>query len=520
MTQRPLPEELREFSDWVDPLTPVHEVRTQTLERVLAWLREEAKPDKAQGWPHLVDNETVLGKIMNDDIKLPPLPGWCEPGSNIGLMMQEYGRAAVEADQQRRAEALEVPSDEVTYEGGKATWMGMPVRGWRWKAIDKKNPQMFPPDGIVVHFATHWSTGPKDAERLYSENDIRALLSRYGQPAASAIPIPRTKEEYIALLDLAIKLGKELNIAWEDAFSAAGGQPAARAEPWKECRHCGWECRPSKSETGWKPLAALVAQEPVTTTLLRMALERAQEWISGAPHGDNCYLDPDHDLGKHCECGKESVLAHIESALEDCAAPVAAQPSVTPDAIGFADWWHKECLKGGAYSSALAAWKAASKCTRPAHASVPNHLMQRLELHAEDKANTAFARSTMREALEYFASTPPAAGQAQPDTSDYVSCGCGDMYPPGSYEAGYIHGVGQCENCEAGRTHIAAIRDAALEEAAQLIESTNETTTIEAGGETQRHLTLRKIHGNIIGLTWADHIRALKSQPAASAEGK
>jgi len=64
------------------------------------------------------------------------------------------------------------------------------------------------------------------------------------------------------------------------------------------------------------------------------------------------------------------------------------------------------------------------------------------------------------------ASATPAVEQAQQDTSNYVSCGCGDMYLPDSYGAGYIHGAGQCENCEAGQPHAQTIRDAALEDAA------------------------------------------------------
>lgn len=56
-----------------------------------------------------------------------------------------------------------------------------------------------------------------------------------------------------------------------------------------------------------------------------------------------------------------------------------------------------------------------------------------------------------------------------------------------------------------------AVRDAALEEAARLIETTRETTTIEPGGDTQRHLTPRKTP-DLTGATWAEGIRALKTQ--------
>ncbi|WP_286962733.1 hypothetical protein, partial [Cupriavidus sp. UBA2534] len=61
-------------------------------------------------------------------------------------------------------------------------------------------------------------------------------------------------------------------------------------------------------------------------------------------------------------------------------------------------------------------------------------------------------------------------------------------------------------------------RNAGLEEAARLIETTRETTTIEGGGETKRHLTLRKSSGDLTGMTWVAGIRALMTAPAASAQ--
>ena len=38
--------------------------------------------------------------------------------------------------------------------------------------------------------------------------------------------------------------------------------------------------------------------------------------------------------------------------------------------------------------------------------SAPKHLIERLQKHSEDKSNTAFARSTMREALQYLTAEP------------------------------------------------------------------------------------------------------------------
>ncbi|CAH1655022.1 hypothetical protein CHELA1G11_10878 [Hyphomicrobiales bacterium] len=72
-------------------------------------------------------------------------------------------------------EPVKVPSDEVQRDTIGETWMGMRVAAWQWKEQT--------PLGEATRHTTHWSTGPKDAERLYRENDIRALLARYGQPA-------------------------------------------------------------------------------------------------------------------------------------------------------------------------------------------------------------------------------------------------------------------------------------------------------------------------------------------------
>ncbi|WGR92185.1 hypothetical protein MTX26_18430 [Bradyrhizobium sp. ISRA443] len=59
------------------------------------------------------------------------------------------------------------------------------------------------------------------------------------------------------------------------------------------------------------------------------------------------------------------------------------------------------------------------------------------------------------------------------------------------------------------RTEFEAGFYAGLECAANLIESTHETTTIESCGDTQRHLTQRKVAGDLAGMTWAAAIRTL-----------
>lgn len=46
---------------------------------------------------------------------------------------------------------------------------------------------------------------------------------------------------------------------------------------------------------------------------------------------------------------------------------------------------------------------------------------------------------------------PPAAEHPNHsgDSADMVLCSCGDGYPADSYDAGFIHGSGMCQNCDA-----------------------------------------------------------------------
>ncbi|WP_231586667.1 DUF551 domain-containing protein [Cupriavidus basilensis] len=50
--------------------------------------------------------------------------------------------------------------------------------------------------------------------------------------------------------------------------------------------------------------------------------------------------------------------------------------------------------------------------------AVPDGLIERLKGHSEDKRNTAFARSSMREVIEYLATIAPSAQQAAPAVPD------------------------------------------------------------------------------------------------------
>jgi hypothetical protein len=54
------------------------------------------------------------------------------------------------------------------------TVMGMRVAGWRWKT---EIPLEVRGSAWAYSYASHYSTGPEDAERLFTESDVRALLA-------------------------------------------------------------------------------------------------------------------------------------------------------------------------------------------------------------------------------------------------------------------------------------------------------------------------------------------------------
>lgn len=148
----------------------------------------------------------------------------------------------------------------------------------------------------------------------------------------------------------------------------------------------------------------------------------------------------------------------------------------------------------------------------------------------EGNVAASAVRCCIRELLDLLAAapTPPAVEQtdvgiptSQPDqqvatqdVSDYVTCGCGDMYPPDSYGAGYIDGAGQCENCDTAQPHTEAIRYAALEEAAEAIERMNDSAG-DAASYDHREMTEEELLGMHTLSAAANAIRALKPQAAA-----
>lgn len=71
-----------------------------------------------------------------------------------------------------------VDAGEVERDMAGETVMGMRVAAWTWgEPLNQANLATEAADSRTMdRFATHWSTGPAHAERLFRESDVRALL--------------------------------------------------------------------------------------------------------------------------------------------------------------------------------------------------------------------------------------------------------------------------------------------------------------------------------------------------------
>lgn len=96
------------------------------------------------------------------------------------------------------------------------TVLGMRVAAWSWEEpINQAYLASEKPSHITMtRFATHWSTGPAHAERLFRERDIRVLLSQPEEDAHAKLIEPpwRPIEE--------LRESENLMLAWIDAFDA------------------------------------------------------------------------------------------------------------------------------------------------------------------------------------------------------------------------------------------------------------------------------------------------------------
>lgn len=103
------------------------------------------------------------------------------------------------------AAQLGLTNDNVELDINGATWLGMRVAGWTWEE-DAFSPDQLPSENSIRLYASHWSTGPHNAERLYRESDIAALLSKLRAPVADE----RAAQEYGSPADVAQRIEQYL----------------------------------------------------------------------------------------------------------------------------------------------------------------------------------------------------------------------------------------------------------------------------------------------------------------------
>lgn len=299
---------------------------------------------------------------MNDDIKLPPLPRHPQSAQDVcwtfpeELALRDYARAAVEADRARQTQIIECIAQQ-------------------W-------------DGCIYEAAAAGNIDIGEA--------IRTAAARYGQSAVTDDP------------NTAPLSGKGPFESVEALVESIGaGQPAVRV--YLDFAQVG--CA--------GPFPVVDGRVLVPGVTIQDIARMAQPAASAEPTESAVLLDALSGLvnalrERHYGRMPDEVQAAYDKAWaivfsSPVAAPVAQEPVGVLEChvSGNATFWPDE----DAVFKLTVGEHPVYVAPVAAQAGVPNHLIQRLEFHAEDKANTAFARSAMREALEYFTPTPPAAGQ-------------------------------------------------------------------------------------------------------------
>lgn len=298
--------------------------------------------------------------------------------------------------------------------------------GWTWTEDGKAKP---PPGFIAEAQSVEPVKGPSDDEivELRTAYDwrtpqgnirfARALLARYGQPAPQdgeyeACPMqyvektePRDDDWAVAAKDGMMVHG---GLQREDALLIAAalnayGQPAQPAALCRAAREvldtelgelaCTGSDAPAEHALGL--LADAVVAQPAASAEPCGICGGIGSVIvgidGGSPRTKACprcaaQLDSDEDA---------YVIERMSKLLAEIAVIVRG-PELPRHRHGYAD-----------LPARVAALKASTVAAQP---SVPGHLMERLRAHSEDKSNTAFARSAMKEALQYM-SSPLVDGQ-------------------------------------------------------------------------------------------------------------
>lgn len=153
-----------------EPRAPFEDSHVQIVYDILCG---ECEPSEGEHW------EGYVSRLIVDALRLAPELEPHPPHRHC--MCDECKPSFIDAEQEQ--------SDEIKRDVTGETWMGMRVAAYQWEA-PIHNSDAIPTERTMTRHATHWSTGPKDSERLYRESDIRALLARYGA-AQPSVPDPK-----------------------------------------------------------------------------------------------------------------------------------------------------------------------------------------------------------------------------------------------------------------------------------------------------------------------------------------
>lgn len=101
---------------------------------------------------------------------------------------------------------------------------------------------------------------------------------------------------------------------------------------WNACLDFPTDDLESCPDGGLFHLAAHANELAIQRDELLALLEYAHQWIDLSPHGDNCFVS-DHyegDPGNRCNCGKESIVVHMEEVLAKHQPTTAGEGPATP----------------------------------------------------------------------------------------------------------------------------------------------------------------------------------------------
>lgn len=144
------------------------------------------------------------------------------------------------------------------------------------------------------------------------------IIGMSGEREAKHLSMIEQRDRRIAELEAAMA-GSGEPVAWLIKQDGRGDDVTMRDEVLENAKRFGCGIFPLVHQ----PDAALKSAptpDPRDARIkeLEAALAVAESWLSSSPHGDNCFVSDNYegDPGDRCNCGKDSLLAHIDAALK------------------------------------------------------------------------------------------------------------------------------------------------------------------------------------------------------------